>query len=127
MTVARKILIIDDESDTRAYLEALLTENGYLTRQASGGREASAIMKRFTPDLIILDIIMPNETGVEFYRELCLDDELRRIPVVILSGVTRYKELFAGDYASLPKPFAFLEKPIERENFLAVLKSALER
>ncbi len=120
-------MIVDDESDTRAYLEALLTENGYQTRQATGGREASTIVKKFTPDLVILDIIMPNETGIEFYREMYLDTKLRHVPVVILSGVTRYKELFAGDSALLPKPFAFVEKPIDRENFLAVLKSALER
>ncbi len=123
----KKILIIDDETDTRTYLDALLTENGYRTKQASGGEDALRVMRDFTPDLITLDIIMPHKTGLKFYRELCLDKKYRHIPVVILSGVTRYKELFTKDYAALPRPFAFIEKPIEKENFLSVLKSALER
>jgi CheY-like chemotaxis protein len=123
--MARKILIVDDESDTRVYLNTLLTENGYQTRQAADGEEALQAVREFAPDLITLDIIMPNQTGVKFYRELCKDNKLCETPVIILSGVTRYKELFARDHATMPKPFAFVEKPIEKEEFLKTLRAAM--
>jgi CheY-like chemotaxis protein len=125
--MAGKILIVDDESDTRVYLNTLLTENGYQTRQAADGEEALHVVREFAPDLITLDIIMPNQTGVKFYRELCKDKKLCDTPVIILSGVSRYKELFARDHATMPKPFAFIEKPIEKEEFLKTLKKALGR
>jgi CheY-like chemotaxis protein len=124
--MGKKILIVDDESDTRLYLDTLFTENGYQTRQAASGDEALNLAREFQPDLVTLDIIMPNETGVRFYRQLCQDGELCRIPVVIVSGVTRYKELFARDHATMPKPFAFVEKPISTEKLLGALKSALK-
>jgi response regulator RpfG family c-di-GMP phosphodiesterase len=68
---------------------------------------------------------MPRETGVKFYRQLHKDPELSRIPVIILSGVTRYKELFARDHATMPKPLAFVEKPIDRDALLAIIKEAI--
>lgn len=124
--MAKKVLIVDDESDTRVYLNVLLTENGYETKQAADGEEALRRVRDFLPDLITLDIIMPNQTGVKFYRQLCQDNKLSGIPVIILSGVTRYKELFARDHATMPKPFAFVEKPIDKEQFLKTLKLAIE-
>lgn len=124
--MAKKVLIVDDESDTRVYLNTLLTENGYQTRLAADGEEALKQAKDYLPDLVTLDIIMPNQTGVKFYRELCKDKKLCKTPVIILSGVTRYKELFARDHATMPKPFAFVEKPIEKGDFLKTLKMALE-
>jgi len=124
--MGKKILIIDDESDTRIYLDTLLTENGYQTVQAPDGEEALRIVRDLAPDLITLDIIMPNQTGVKFYRELCKDKKLCKTPVIIVSGVTRYKELFARDHATLPKPFAFVEKPIEKDQFLNILKAAIK-
>ncbi len=123
--MGKKILIVDDESDTRVFLDAFLTENGYQTEQAADAEEALKQARDFLPDLITLDIIMPNQTGVKLYRELCKDKKLCNTPIIILSGVTRYKELFARDHATMPKPYAFIEKPIRKEELLATLKSAL--
>jgi len=123
--VAKKILIVDDEADVRSYLEALLKDNGYETAIAVDGDQAMPKAKSFHPDLISLDIIMPHETGQKFYRELCKDPELSKVPVIIVSGVTRYKELFARDHKTMPKPFAFIDKPIDREAYLAKVAEAL--
>jgi DNA-binding response OmpR family regulator len=123
--MAKKILIVDDENDPRVYLETLFKENGYQTAVAFDGDEALPKVKDFKPDLITLDIIMPHETGVKFYRELQKDATYAGIPVIILSGVTRYKELFARDHATMPKPFAFIEKPINRDELLEKVKQAI--
>ncbi len=123
--MAKKILIVEDEEDPRTYLETLFGENGYETATATDGDEALPKAKEFQPDLITLDIIMPRETGVKFYRQLHRDPELSTVPVIILSGVTRYKELFARDHATMPKPLAFIEKPIDRDALLAKIREAI--
>jgi CheY-like chemotaxis protein len=122
--MARKILIVDDEEDPRTYLETLFQENGYETATADDGDVAFVKAQEYKPDLITLDIIMPSETGQKFYRKLCKDPELSKIPVIICSGVTRYKELFSRDHATMPKPFAFIEKPIDRDELLRKVKEA---
>ncbi len=121
----KKILIVENEEDPRVYLETLFKENGFETATATDGDEAMPVVKDFHPDLITLDIIMDRETGVKFYRALKKDEELSKIPVIIVSGVTRYKELFARDYATMPKPFAFIEKPVDRDALLAKVKEAI--
>jgi CheY-like chemotaxis protein len=123
--VAKKILIVDDESDVRTYLEVLFEENGYETDVAADGDEAMPKVREFEPDLISLDIIMPRETGQKFYRELVKDPVYSKTPVIILSGVTRYKELFSRDHKTMPKPFAFVEKPIDKDELLGKIKAAI--
>jgi CheY-like chemotaxis protein len=123
--VAKKILIVDDEADVRTYLEVLYQENGYETAVATDGDEALPMVREFKPDLISLDIIMPRETGQKFYRELAKDPEFSKTPVIILSGVTRYKELFAREHKTMPKPFAFIEKPIDKDELLGKVKEAI--
>lgn len=123
--VAKKILIVDDEEDPRNYLKVLFAEAGYETAVATDGDEAMPKVKEFHPDLITLDIIMPRESGQKFYRELCKDPDLKAIPVIILSGVTRYKELFSRDHATMPKPHAFIEKPIDKDQLLKTVSEAL--
>ena len=123
----KKILIVDDESDVRVFLETLLQENGYETRTANDGNEAANIVSDFMPDAITLDIIMPKETGVKFYRHLKKDESLQHIPVIVLSGGTRFKDLFDLDRQAMPKPYAFVEKPIERDDLLDKIKQAVEK
>jgi CheY-like chemotaxis protein len=123
--VPKKILIVDDEEDTRTYLETLFQENGYETMTVTDGDEAWDKVKSYAPDAITLDIIMARETGVKFYRKLCADPELKSIPVIVCSGVTRYKELFARDHLTMPKPKAFIEKPVDTELLLKLVKEAV--
>jgi len=123
--MSKKILIVDDEADVRTYLEVLFQENGYETALASDGDEAMPMVKEFKPDLISLDIIMPHESGQKFYRELVKDPDFSKTPVIICSGVTRYKELFSRDHRTMPKPFAFIEKPIDKDELLNKIKEAV--
>ncbi len=124
--MSKKILIVDDEADVRTYLEVLFQENGYETALASDGDEAMPMVKKFKPDLISLDIIMPHESGQKFYRELVKDPDFSKTPVIICSGVTRYKELFSRDHRTMPKPFAFVEKPIDKDELLNKVKEAVD-
>jgi CheY-like chemotaxis protein len=124
--MSKRVLIVDDEADIRTFLETLLKEHGYETASADDGERGFELAQEFKPHIVTLDIIMPHETGVKFYRKLLKHPELKHVPVIILSGVTRYKELFARDHATMPRPYAFIDKPIESGELLEVLKSAPE-
>ena len=88
---------MDDEPHVVAYLEMLLQDQGYATVSAANGREGMEKAKEQAPDLICLDITMPEESGVRFYRNLKEDPELAPIPVLVVTAVTG----LGGD----PEPF----------------------
>jgi len=123
--MAKKVLIVDDEQDVLTYLRTLFQDNGYETAEAVDGKEAMEQVKAFQPDLITLDIIMPNQSGVGFYRALKKDDTLQKIPVIVLSGVAQYKAFFARDHHTVPKPDAFVEKPFDKNELLTLVRQLI--
>ena len=84
----KKILIVDDEQDIRAYLSTLFGDQGYETEAAGDGEEARKQMEAGAPDLITLDISMPEKSGIRFYREMKADERWKTIPVIIVTGVS---------------------------------------
>ena len=104
--MAHTILVVDDEADVRAFLTAILAKEGYETVTAANGREALEIVRHTPPDLVILDLQMPQQTGTDFYRRLSQDRELRTIPIIVVSGL-------AGRHLAVSKPFAVFDKPID--------------
>ena len=123
--MAKKILIVDDEADIRTYLQVLFEENGYETAVAVDGDVAMAKAREFKPDAITLDIIMPHESGQKFYRQLAKDPELSKIPVVICTGMGRYRDLFERDHRTMPRPLGFIEKPIDKDELLKKIMEAV--
>jgi CheY-like chemotaxis protein len=120
----KKILVLDDEPSVVAYLEALLQDNGYETVSAGDGREGMEKARSEKPDLITLDISMPQESGIRFYRDLKGDPELAGIPVVIVTGITGYGgkpedfQKFISSRKQIPPPEGFVPKPIDRDELL---------
>ena len=124
--MTKKVLIVDDEEDIRTYLNSLFINNGYDTEMAADGEEAFRKVKEFGPDVITLDIIMPNQSGVGFYRNLKKSDAYSGIPVIIVSAITGYKDFFARDRGGLPKPQEFVEKPFSTEDLLSKVGAYLK-
>jgi CheY-like chemotaxis protein len=128
----RKILVLDDETSVVTYLETLLQDNGYDTVSAGDGREGMEKAKSEKPDLITLDISMPEESGVRFYRDLKGDPELASIPVVIVTGVSGYGgrpedfQKFISSRKQVPPPDGFIPKPIDRDELLQAIKALLD-
>ena len=114
----KKILIIDDEADVRRYLAALLKKHGYETLTASDGVEGLEVARRERPDLVTLDLMMPNQSGTDFYRNLVKDKELGETPVVVVSGLP-------GRHLAVKTPAAVFDKPIDPEAFLEAVREAL--
>ncbi|MBW1673247.1 MAG: response regulator [Deltaproteobacteria bacterium] len=129
--MAKKVLNVEDDADTRTFVSTVLEENGYIPIMAMDGEEGMKKIKKERPDLIILDILMPRESGIKMYHELKLDPNLKDIPVVMLSGVS--KRTFLRSQAALtefgdetvPEPQAYLEKPAEPEDLAETLKKIL--
>ena len=84
----RTILIVEDEPDTVTYLSTLLEDAGYSTVAAGDGDQALERVKASRPDLITLDITMPNKSGVRFYRDMKESDEWKGIPIIIVTGIS---------------------------------------
>jgi len=124
--MAKKILIIDDEKDMQVYLGTLFRKVGYDIRTASNGEEGMQLAETFQPDLITLDVLMPKGSGVRAYRGLRSSPKTRRVPIVVLTGLTRLDDFF-GDLGDLPQPDAMVEKPIDRETFLETVEGLLGR
>ena len=114
----KKILVVDDESDVRSYLSAVLSKAGYQTLTAADGREAFEIADEERPDLVILDLEMPRQSGTDFYRRLTKHEVLTQTPIIVVSGL-------AGRHLALKEPFAVFDKPIDPDEFLATVERAL--
>ena len=106
----KKILVVDDEEDILHFLELVLREKGYQVATASSGHEALTRAQMEKPDLILLDIMMPQMDGWEVLKLLRVDDETSAIPVAMLSARTEAKDRVQGlqegavDY--ICKPFS---------------------
>ena len=83
----KRILVVDDEPDAVRYLTSLLKDNGFEVVSACDGKEGLAQAKAEIPDLISLDIAMPDETGVRMLRNLNADPGTKDIPVILVSGI----------------------------------------
>lgn len=127
----KRILIVDDEPDVVSYLEMLLQDQGYETVSAEDGNEALEAARRERPDLVTLDISMPEASGTRFYKELKQDPELGSTPVLIVTAVTGYGgdpygyEKFLNRSKLVPPPEGFFPKPIDREKLLAEVDQLL--
>jgi len=121
MASGKKILIVDDEEDIRTYLSALLADQGFETILAKDGEEAWKQVEANSPDLITLDISMPEKSGIKFYREMKADDRWKRIPIIIVTGVSEDMRKFLSSRHQVPPPEGYLAKPINREEILTLI------
>ncbi|MFC1563486.1 response regulator [candidate division KSB1 bacterium] len=120
-----KILVVDDEPDVRKYFRSLLMDNDFEVEEAIDGEDGIKKAKEIIPDLVVLDIIMPKESGIKFCMKMNDNKKLNNIPIIIVSAMGQYKSLYDINRPKLPKPRAFFEKPINEEKFLETVNSIL--
>ncbi|MGE0157608.1 MAG: sigma-54-dependent transcriptional regulator, partial [Geobacter sp.] len=116
------ILIVDDEKGQREILTMILQGAGYDTAEAAGVREALALLAKREFDLILTDLKMQGQSGLELLEQVMLDDPQQ---CVIL--MTAHGSIDSAVGAMKRGAFDYLEKPLERENLLLTLKRAFER
>jgi CheY-like chemotaxis protein len=122
----KRILIVDDEADIREYLKVALEDAGFEVETACDGLEALEISKRNPPDLISLDLVMPKHSGAKCYRELQKDKNLRKIPVLTVTGHAR-DDLGKADFEEMTMsgPGVYLEKPVSTKKYVSAVRKLL--
>jgi CheY-like chemotaxis protein len=120
----KTVLIVEDELDMRIFISTLFETSGYQPILTKDGTEGMLKARDVGPDLIILDVMMPGEGGVQMYRQLKTDEILCDIPVIMLSAVAQktfahYLNMVnARLKRPIPDPDAYIEKPPEAEELL---------
>lgn len=124
------ILVVDDNPANLQVLSHMLKERGYGTRQALSGSAALRAVESQPPDLILLDIMMPQMDGYEVCRQLKADERLRRIPVIFLSALVetedKVKAFAVGGADYVSKPFQFEEVRARVETHLGLRRLQLQ-
>jgi len=126
-----KVLVVDDELDMRIFISTLLETSGYEPVMTSDGKDGIRQARTISPDLIILDVMMPGEGGVQMYRQLKTDEVLKNIPVIMLSAIAKktfshyLKMLNVRLENSVPEPEAYMEKPPEADELLKITESLI--
>ena len=116
---APKVLIVDDEPANRFLLEGLLNANGYEVLEAESGMQCMDILLLEKPDLILLDIMMPKMTGIEVLDELNKSEDLKKIPVLMVSAKTATSDIQeALDKGAVD----YIKKPFDETELLARIK-----
>ncbi len=116
---AKHILVVDDDKRLRSLLQRFLRENGFFVSVANGAAEARHLMEQYKFDLLIVDIMMPEESGLEFLERLRQESA---VPVILLTAMGETSDRILGlEYGAddyLPKPFEPKELVLRIKNIL---------
>ena len=121
--MGKKILIVEDNDLNLKLFRDLLGANGYSTFETREGIEAIAMTRNVQPDLIIMDIQLPEISGLDVTRKIKADAEIRHIPVI---AVTAFAMKDDEDKILRAGCEAYLSKPIAIDDFLATIRRFLE-
>ena len=115
--MTRKIMIVDDDPDVTKFLDIMFKHNGFETCIATDGKAAMDVFLKEEPDLITLDLEMPEEWGPRFFRKISKAKGFNT-PIIVISGVS-------GREFSIPKAKAFFAKPFDANEVLKKAKEIL--
>ena len=123
-----RVAIVDDEVDVLTFLRLALEDAGFKVLTCPRPKRALDVVAAFEPDLVCLDLLMPEQMGTSLYVAMRENPKLASVPILILSGLNTRDELIQifrreGD---LRPPVAFIEKPVDTPHFLEAVRGALE-
>lgn len=135
MSVTKKILIVDDDEDVILFLSTVLQDRGYEAIHAMDGKRGLEVAKAESPALILLDLMMPQKSGISLLADLKKDSKLKEIPVIMITGVSGETgidlELFfrKDEETSMetmpPRPDGYLEKPVDAGELIRLIEEFL--
>jgi CheY-like chemotaxis protein len=129
--MAKRVLSVDDDPDIIAFVKTVLEENNYVPLIAKNGEAGLAMVREEKPALVILDVLMPKQSGIRMYREMKNDESLKNIPVIILSGIAKRTFLRSQEALTefgdqpVPEPEAYIEKPVEPDELAEIIKNLI--
>lgn len=111
--VEKKIVVVDDEPDTAEMFAEMLRLNGYQVHKSYSGSEAIEVIKQVRPDAVVLDLMMPDVSGIDVIAAISEDAQLARTPVIIVSARNKppsdRPNPESQDFVYLTKPVAYLD------------------
>jgi CheY-like chemotaxis protein len=126
--MGKKILIVDDEVEQIEFSSIVLESSGYTPISAMEGKEGMKKVRAEKPDLILLDIMMPERGGIGMYQELKRDEETKDIPVIIVTGIARgrhFEDIIVRQDQDIPAPDGYIEKPMNADAMLKMVSDLL--
>lgn len=124
-----KALVVDDEADAREFVRAVLEDEGWEVAEAENGKTGLEKVRGLTPDLVVLDIQMPDMTGFQVFAELARSGELGAVKVIMLTGVAEKTGLgFSAEEMEKflgRAPDAYLEKPISPDALVQTVQRVM--
>jgi len=125
----RTILVVDDEPDAVDFVTEVLEGEGYKVISAPDGSKGLAAMRKEKPDLVVLDVQMPEMDGFEVFQEMKKDENLKSVPVIMLTGIKDKVGIgFSADEMKSymgERPNAYIEKPIDPAKLRQTVKEVL--
>ena len=118
------LLVVDDDSRLRALLRRYLSDNGFRVTLAADAAEARASLTSFAFDLIVLDVMMPGETGIELTRSLRGETRQPRVPILLLTAMSEPEDRINGLEQGADD---YLAKPFEPRELVLRIRNILER
>jgi DNA-binding response OmpR family regulator len=122
--MAEKILVVDDDLDTLRLVGLMLERQGYETVGASSGHQALSLAEKEKPDLVLLDVMMPDMDGVEVTRQLRANDLVKDVPIIMFTAKTMVDDKIEGFEAGADD---YLTKPTQPRELFAHVKAVLGR
>ena len=119
----RTIVIVEDEPDTAEMLAEMMRLNGYQVRKVYNGRPAMTIIAQEKPDAVLLDVMMPDISGLEVLNFMKHEPSLTHIPVVIVSAKCQPADIDSGYEAGA---MAYLTKPVAYVDLKRTMASAIQ-
>ncbi len=129
--MSKKVLVVDDDPDVILFNKTVVEEYGYIPIIATNGEEGLEKVKAEKPDLVLLDVLMPRQSGLRLYSELKTNKSFKNVPIIMLSGIAKKTFLrsqkalteFGGD--QVPEPEIYLEKPVDADELGETIKNIL--
>jgi len=118
--MGKLIHIVEDDEDIRFVIVYILNENGYSVTESSTAREFSLYMQTGNPDLVLMDVMLPDGNGIELCRNLKINPDTCNIPIIIMSAHAAEQSVLAEACAE-----DFISKPFDLNNFIFVIKKQL--
>lgn len=121
--IKKRILVIEDEPHISNLVKVILQKNGYEVLQAFVGREGLQSAKKEKPDLIVLDVMMPNMDGFEVARRLSQMKETKSIPIIMLSSAAQYKDMVKGTVCGA---MDYITKPFDNQELISKVEEYIK-
>jgi len=120
----KKIVYVEDEMEMIDLVKLILNRKGYEVIGAAGGREGLDIIREIVPDLVLLDLMMPDIEGWDVYQQMRADDATKHIPVIVVTAKAQNIDKVLGLH--IAKVNDYISKPFSPQDLVTSVEKVLE-